>query len=50
MSDIKNETKEKLISEDEERRLSNDVQKVTDQMVAEIDRLTQEKEKELMTV
>ena len=50
MSDIKNETKEKLISEDEERRLSADVQKVTDQMIAEIDRLTQEKEKELMTV
>lgn len=50
LSDIKAETKEKLISEDEERRLSSDVQKVTDQMIAEVDQLTQEKEKELMTV
>ena len=50
LSDIKAETKEKLITEDEERRLSADVQKVTDQMIAEIDQLTQEKEKELMTV
>ena len=50
ISEIKAETKEKLISEDEERRLSADVQKVTDQMIAEIDQLTQDKEKELMTV
>lgn len=50
LSDIKAETKEKLISEDEERRLSADVQKITDQMIVEVDRLTTDKEKELMTV
>jgi ribosome recycling factor len=50
MSEAKAEVKEKLISEDEERRLSHDIQKVTDQMIAEVDRLTADKEKELMTV
>ena len=42
--------KEKLVSEDEERKISADIQKATDAMIAEIDKLTQEKEKELMTI
>ena len=50
LSDIKAQTKEKLISEDEEHKISADIQKVTDAMVAKIDELTAEKEKELMTV
>lgn len=50
LTELKAETKEKLITEDEERRISGDIQKVTDQMIAEIDKMTQEKEKELMTV
>ncbi len=47
---LKNNVKDKLMSEDEERRSSADIQKVTDQVIAEIDKLTQDKEKELMTV
>ena len=50
LSDLKMQAKEKLISEDEERRLGTDIQKVTDSMVAKIDQLTTEKEKELMTI
>lgn len=50
MAEVKEELKEKLITEDEERKLSQDIQKVTDGMIATIDQMTQEKEKELMTV
>ncbi|MCP8352093.1 ribosome recycling factor [Candidatus Synchoanobacter obligatus] len=50
LSEAKNQVKDKLLSEDDERRIGAEVQKVMDQMVAEIDRLTNEKEKELMTV
>lgn len=50
LNEVKAELKEKLITEDDERRISGEVQKVTDKMIAEIDRLTADKEKELMTV
>nr|WP_315597203.1 ribosome recycling factor [uncultured Cupriavidus sp.] len=42
--------KDKDISEDDERRGADDVQKLTDRYVAEIDKLVAEKEKEIMTV
>jgi ribosome recycling factor len=42
--------KDKELSEDEERRAQDDVQKLTDRNVAEIDRILAEKEKELLTV
>ncbi|MGA0856446.1 MAG: ribosome recycling factor, partial [Burkholderiaceae bacterium] len=42
--------KDKLISEDEERRTQEDVQKLTDKYVAEIDKLITQKEGEIMTV
>lgn len=42
--------KDKEISEDDERRASDDVQKFTDKFVAEIDKLVQTKEAEIMTV
>lgn len=42
--------KDKTISEDDDRRGQDDVQKLTDKNVAEIDRLVAEKEKEIMTV
>jgi len=42
--------KDKLLSEDEERRAQDDIQKLTDRNVAEIDRILAEKEKELLTV
>ena len=47
---LKKLTKDKLISEDEERRSQDDVQKRTDKFVAEVDKLVQDKEKEIMTV
>jgi ribosome recycling factor len=43
-------TKDKLISEDDERRGHEDTQKLTDRFVAEIDRLSSQKEAEVMTV
>jgi ribosome recycling factor len=47
---IKELLKKKDVSEDEERRAQDDVQKLTDRYVAEIDKLIAEKEKEIMTV
>lgn len=42
--------KDKAISEDEERRSLDDLQKLTDRYIAEIDRLTSAKEAEIMAV
>ena len=42
--------KDKTISEDEERRSLDDLQKLTDRTIAEIDRLTSAKEAEIMAV
>lgn len=42
--------KDKSISEDDERRGQDEVQKLTDKFVAEIDKLVAEKDKEIMTV
>lgn len=47
---LKDLLKKKDISEDDERRAQDDVQKLTDKFVADIDRLVAEKEKEIMTV
>jgi ribosome recycling factor len=47
---LKKLVKDKEISEDDERRASDDVQKFTDKFVAEIDKLVQSKEAEIMTV
>ena len=43
-------TKDKEISEDDERRAETEVQKLTDKYVAEIDQVVADKEKEIMTV
>lgn len=43
-------TKDKEISDDDERRAETEVQKLTDKYVAEIDKVVAEKEKEIMTV
>lgn len=48
--ELKKSLKEKLISEDDERRAQDDVQKLTDKFIAEVDKLISEKEKEIMTV
>jgi ribosome recycling factor len=42
--------KDKAITEDEERRGQDDVQKLTDRTIAEIDKLTQVKEQEILAV
>jgi ribosome recycling factor len=47
---LKKLLKDKEISEDDERRAQDDVQKLTDKFVAEIDKLVQTKEGEIMTV
>ncbi|WP_036167913.1 ribosome recycling factor [Massilia sp. 9096] len=47
---LKKLVKDKSISEDDERRASDDIQKLTDKAVVDIDKLVAEKEKEVMTV
>ncbi len=47
---LKDLLKKKEVPEDEERRAQDDVQKLTDRNIAEIDKLVAEKEKEIMTV
>jgi len=47
---LKRLTKDKEISEDDERRAQDDIQKLTDKFVADVDKLVVEKEKEIMTV
>ena len=49
-SNLKDLVKEKLISEDDERRGQEIVQKLTDQHVKEIDELMEKKEADLMSV
>lgn len=50
LGDIKNLVKEKEISEDDERRASDDIQKLTDKFIAAIDSRLEKKETELMEV
>ena len=47
---LKEALKKKEVSENEERRAQDDVQKLTDRSVAEIDRMLEQKESELMAV
>lgn len=47
---LKKMLKEKECSEDDERRAQDDVQKLTDKFVAEVDKLLADKEKEVLTV
>jgi ribosome recycling factor len=47
---IKEELKAKTVSEDEERRAQDEMQKLTDRNIAEIDRMVTQKEAEIMTV
>jgi len=50
MHDLKEMLKEKMVSEDDDRRAQEDVQKLTDKYVAEVDHVLADKEKELMQV
>nr|WP_315249954.1 ribosome recycling factor [uncultured Duganella sp.] len=47
---LKKLVKDKAISEDDERRGTDDVQKLTDKFIADIDKVLGEKEKEILTV
>lgn len=49
-AEIKNLLKGKLITEDEERRMGDDVQKLTDKFVAEVDQVTTAKEADLLAM
>ncbi|MCY1509281.1 Ribosome-recycling factor [compost metagenome] len=50
LAQLKDLVKEKEISEDEERRAADDVQKLTDKFVAEVDKALEAKESDLMAV
>ncbi len=48
--EFKKGAKDKLISEDDQKRGEADIQKLTDDYIAKIDKISDDKEKELMTV
>lgn len=50
LQDVKEAQKEKLISQDEEKKAQEEIQKLTDKHVAEIDAALAVKEKEIMQV
>ncbi|KAF0164948.1 MAG: ribosome recycling factor [Rhodocyclaceae bacterium] len=50
ISHLKEALKKKEISEDDERRALDDMQRLTDRYVAEVDRMLAEKEKDLMAI
>jgi ribosome recycling factor len=47
---LKELLKQKKVAEDEERRAQDDVQKLTDRHIAEIDKVLQAKEADLMAI
>ncbi len=47
---LKKAQKDKAISEDENKRAQDEIQKLTDQYIEKSDKLSQEKEKEIMTI
>jgi len=50
LAQLKDLLKDKSITEDEERRAQDDIQKLTDKYIVEVDKALAEKEKELMAV
>ncbi|HLF10144.1 MAG TPA: ribosome recycling factor, partial [Gammaproteobacteria bacterium] len=48
LTDLKDLLKEKMITEDEDRRAQDDIQKLTDRYISLIDGLLKEKEAEIM--
>lgn len=49
-NELKKSLKEKIISEDDERRAQDDIQKLTDKCIAEVDKILETKETELMEI
>ena len=50
LNDLKDLQKEKMISEDDERRAQDEIQGITDQYVARVEEILAEKEKDLMEI
>lgn len=50
LADVKDMVKEKMVTQDDEKRAQDDIQKLTDKHVAEIDQALAAKEKEVMQV
>jgi ribosome recycling factor len=50
MQELKDMLKEKLLSQDEDRKAQDEIQKLTDKYVHEIDQVLAEKEKDLLSV
>jgi ribosome recycling factor len=50
MNDLKERVKEKLVSQDDDHRAQDEVQKLTDRYVAEVDHALADKEKELLSI
>jgi ribosome recycling factor len=50
LNTIKDMLKEKLVTEDDDRRAHDDIQKLTDRYVAQVDDLLKEKEAEIMEI
>jgi len=50
IADLKERLKKKLVSQDDERRAQDEVQKLTDRFIGEIDQLLAAKEKEILQV
>jgi ribosome recycling factor len=50
MQDVKEALKEKMITQDEEKKAEQDIQKLTDKYIAEVEVVMQAKEKEIMQV
>jgi ribosome recycling factor len=48
LNDVKDMLKEKIITEDDDRRVHDEIQKLTDSHVAQVDALLKEKEAEIM--
>ncbi len=48
--DVKELLKEKEITEDEERRAEDDIQKITDKFVAQVEKIMEEKEADLLEI
>ena len=48
IQDVKELLKEKMITEDDDHRAHDEIQELTDNAIAEMDKLLQEKEAEIM--
>ena len=50
MGDIRDLAKEKAVSEDDARKAEDDIQKLTDKRIAEIDKALEAKESDLLVI